>query len=149
MFSDPEIADLAPISMIITNLAARAYEGEADIWLALRNIVDKMTSFINLERPHVPNPADPAEDYADKWSRDPRLEKSFSEWHAAVRADIAKLPASIEDGSLRSRVRSAFRIELSDKELRQFTTPNPGPDSVVVKTARVLHISSAPRPWGR
>jgi hypothetical protein len=77
MFSDPEVSDLAPISMIITNLAARAYRGETDIGSALRNIVETMPTFINAVRPRVPNPADPAEDYADKWRLDPRLEKSF------------------------------------------------------------------------
>jgi hypothetical protein len=41
MFSDPEVADLAPISMIILNLAARAYDGQTDLCLALRNIVEK------------------------------------------------------------------------------------------------------------
>lgn len=149
MFSDPEIADLAPISMIITNLAARAYQGETDIWLALRNIVDKMPSFINPERPRVPNPADPAEDYADKWSRDARLEKSFWEWHANVRTDIARLSERVDDGSLKTHARTAFKIELSDKELRLFTPTNDGSVSVVVKSAPVLHIPSAPRPWGR
>ena len=150
MFSDPGIADLAPISMIITNLAARAYEGEADIWLALWNIVEKMPSFINPEGRRVPNPADPAEDYADKWSRDPRLEKSFYDWHAAVRADIARLPAAVEDGSLKSRAKSAFRIELTEGELRRFSPENRGGTlTAVAKTAPALYIPSASRPWGR
>lgn len=149
MFSDPEIADLAPISMIITNLAARAYEGESDIALALRNIVEKMPTFINSQRPRVPNPADPAEDYADKWARDPRLEKSFWEWHVAVRADIARLPAAIGDGSLKTRAKSAFRVELTNGELRQLTPTGSGTVAAVARTAPVLHIPSAPRPWGR
>ena len=150
MFSDPKVADLAPISMVITNLAARAYQGETDIGEALRNIVEKMPSFINPEKPRVPNPADPAEDYADKWSRDPRLEKSFREWHAMVERDIARLPAAIEDGSLKSRAKSAFKIELTDREVRQLTVgTSSGLVSVVAKTAPVLHIPSAPRPWGQ
>jgi hypothetical protein len=149
MFSDPEVADLAPISMIITNLAARAYEGEADIGLALRNIVEKMPTFINPQKPRIPNPADPAEDYADKWRRDPRLEKSFWEWHAAVRSDIARLPAAIEDGSVKSLAKSAFRINLSDGELRQLTPTSSGTVAAVARIAPALHIPSAPRPWGR
>jgi hypothetical protein len=149
MFSDPEVADLAPISMIITNLAARAYEGETEIWQALNNIVEKMPSFVQPTRPRVPNPADPAEDYADKWSRDPRLAKSFEDWHAAVRADLRRLSSSIEDGSVKSRARSAFKIDLSDREVRQLTPTNFGRVSVVASTAPSFHIPSAPRPWGR
>ncbi|MDG3008389.1 cyclic GMP-AMP synthase DncV-like nucleotidyltransferase [Paludisphaera mucosa] len=149
MYSDPEVADMAPISMIITNLAARAYEGETDIGLALRNIVEKMPNFINPERPRVPNPADPAEDYADKWARDPRLEKSFWEWHAAVRADIARLPAAVGDGSVKTRVKSAFRVDLTDGEVRRLTSTGSVTVAAVARTAPVLHIPSAPRPWGR
>jgi len=149
MFSDPEVADLAPISMIITNLAARAYEGETDIGLALRNIVEKMPNFINPQRPRVPNPADPAEDYADKWRHDLRLEKSFWEWHATVRADIARLSAAIGDGSLKARAKSAFRVDLSDRELRQLTATGPATVATVARAAPAFYIPSAPRPWGR
>ena len=60
---------LAPISMILTNLATHSYNGESDIFTAVTGIVDRMPSFIRAERPRVPNPADPGEDYADKWTR--------------------------------------------------------------------------------
>lgn len=149
MFSDPEVAEFAPISMIITNLAARAYEGESDIWIALRNIVEKMPSFINPVRPRVPNPADPVEDYADKWSRDPRLEKSFREWHAAVKRDVDRLPEALRNGSVKSQARSAFRVELTDEETRQVSPSRSGSIPAMAKAAPVLHIPSAPRPWGR
>jgi len=151
MFSDPEIADFAPISMIITNLAASAYEGEADIWVALRNIVEKMPNLVSPERPRVPNPADRAEDYADKWSRDSRLEKSFWEWHAAVKRDIERLPEALRDGSVKARAKAAFKVELTDKELRQVspTSSSSASPAAVAKVAPVLHIPSAPRPWGR
>ena len=89
-FDAPEIA---PISMVITNLAAQAYEGETDLAVSLQNIVAKMPEFVRSEKPQVPNPANPAEDYADKWAKDARLEKSFWEWHSALRADMAKLLA--------------------------------------------------------
>ena len=37
---------LAPISMIITNMAAHAYAGEPDLFAALTNIVEKMPQFV-------------------------------------------------------------------------------------------------------
>jgi len=49
--------NLAPISMIITNLAAHAYEGELDLYAALTNIVEKMPYFVRSERPRIPNPS--------------------------------------------------------------------------------------------
>ncbi len=149
MFSDPEVAEFAPISMIITNLAARAYEGETDIWIALRNIVEKMPSFINPAWPRVPNPADPKEDYADKWSRDPRLEKCFWEWHAAVKRDVNGLPEALRGGSVKGRSRSAFRIDLTDEQVRNLSPRVPASVTSAAKVTPVLHIPSAPRPWGR
>jgi hypothetical protein len=72
-----ETPGLAPISMILTNLATHSYNGESDIFTAVTGIVDRMPSFIRAGRPRVPNPADPAEDYADKWTKEPQLEQNF------------------------------------------------------------------------
>lgn len=151
MFSDPSVADLAPISMIITNLAARAYEGETDIWVALNNIVEKMPRFINSTKPFVPNPADPAEDYADKWSRDPRLKASFDQWHTQLRADIRRLSKSLEDGTVKTSVKSAFKIDFSDREIRELSPAKTNSSSIMVvgSSAPAFHIPSASRPWGR
>jgi len=82
---------VAPISMIVTNLAATAYDGEQDLYAALRNIVGKMPQFVQPERPRVPNPANPAEDYADKWFLDRNLERSFWRWQTQVQADLRNL----------------------------------------------------------
>src|SRR5690606_160851 len=59
--------DSKPISVIITTLAAKAYNGEADLASALTNILSRMSSYINANVPLVPNPVNPAEDFADKW----------------------------------------------------------------------------------
>lgn len=139
--------DLAPISMIITNLAANAYRGEADIATALVNIIDRMPSFIRSDRPRVPNPADPAEDYADKWSKDPRLEKSFWEWYYAVQSDIARLPELIAGMSLRSNVEQLFDVAMTQDELRAFQPMSRAP--AIVKPAPAVVISSAAKPWGK
>jgi hypothetical protein len=147
MFQNPEIADFAPISMIITNLAANAHEGETDIWLALRNIVSKMPNFINPQRPRIPNPADPAEDYADKWSREPRLEENFSLWMKQLKADVEALPVVLEDGSVRYRSKSAFAIELSESDLGKFVMPRADSAAIVTSPAPTI-ITSGPRPWG-
>ncbi len=81
---------VGPISMIITNLAAHAYAGETDVWSALTNIVERMPQYVKPTRPRVPNPADPAEDYADKWARNPALEENFWLWHTQVKVDLAE-----------------------------------------------------------
>ena len=140
---------VGPISMIITNLASHSYAGEPDILSALTNIVDKMPEFVRPSRPRVPNPANPAEDYADKWSKNSALESNFWAWHTQAKSDIAKLPTILSGNNLFSEVRRTFRVELTEDELRQFAAGVIRPASVAIRTAPVLSIPSAPRPWGQ
>lgn len=145
MFLDhPEVA---PISMIITNLAAHAYQGEADLWVALTNIVERMPSYVKPTRPRVPNPTDPAEDYADRWSKDPTLEDNFWAWYTQLKSDLNRVPIMVRGDRLATDVRSAFKIELTENDLARFG-PRPGSPFIVTRTPKV-EISSPPRPWGK
>jgi hypothetical protein len=139
---------LAPISMIITNLAAHAYEGEPDLYLALTNIVDKMPRFVRSEQPRVPNPANPAEDYADKWSRDSSLERSFWRWHTQVRADLKKLETVGMAETLADEVARTFGVLLSEEQLRPYGGGRTDRAPAIVRTPLVAIPNSAPRPWG-
>lgn len=145
MFRDRR--EVAPISMIITNLAAHSYSGETDVWTALTNIVEKMPQYLSSTRPFVPNPANPAEDYADKWARDRSLEDNFWAWHAQAKADIARLPSLLTSRDLAPTVRGAFAVELTRDQLKELEPR--GPAIVIERTAPALHIPAGPRPWGR
>jgi hypothetical protein len=84
--------DSKPISMIITTLAGKAYQGEADIADALDRILSTMGSFVRPTVPRVPNPVNPAEDFADKWG-DPKyqhlqLEQNFWLWLKQAQTDF-------------------------------------------------------------
>jgi len=141
--------ELAPISMILTNLAARAYNGETDIGMALANIVEKMPTLVRAQRPRVPNPADPFEDYADNWATNPELEKSFWEWHVAVKTDLGRLATALRAQNVQGAVERAFDVTLTQQELRALgSNGTSSAPSVIVKTAPALVISSGPRPWG-
>lgn len=140
--------DVAPISMIITNLAAQAYAGEGDLWSAIRDIVQRMPKYVNQTRPRVPNPADPAEDYADKWASDPNLERNFWNWHAQVSRDLERLPTLTDARSLTRDTKSAFSIDLSDSDLKTLgLAPSAAPS--VRPAPSIVTVSSAPRPWGQ
>lgn len=135
-----------PISMIITNLAARAYNGETDLGLALSAVVENMARYVQATAPRVPNPADPAEDYADKWARNPDLEQNFWAWLTQVRIDIARLATLLQGSKLASEVRRIFGVEFTSEELQEFEG-NRVPRANVVRSP-VLSIPSAPKPWG-
>ena len=75
-----------PISVIITTLATRAYDNEADLVDALLNIVCGMREGVAKRDGilWVPNPVNPQENFADKWSEEPRKQEIFFEWLEAV-----------------------------------------------------------------
>lgn len=153
MFADD--AELAPISMIITNLAAHAYAGERDVADALRGIVARMSQYVLRVRPHVPNPTHPQEDYADKWSCDARLEQNFWAWHAQVQNDVEWLSeplTRIEPRFLEER----FNVTLTEDQASRLAPRAPAvvgsrgvasPVGSAAGAPQVLH--EAPKPWGR
>jgi hypothetical protein len=146
MFRDNR--DCAPISMIITNLAARAYDGETDIGEALVHIIDRMPTFVRPEWPRVPNPADPAEDYADKWSKDSRLEKSFWDWYYTVKIDVNRLAGPLEKRELPDVSEKVFDVPLTKDEQRTLGIEEETSQRVTVKAAPALYIPAAAKPWG-
>jgi len=146
MFADnPE---LAPISMILTNLSGHAYNGEADVYLAVRGILSRMLDFVRPEPPYVPNPTHPAEDYADKWSKDRRLELNFRHWHAQALRDFEQLPLVADAVSLKTAAKRSFRVDLGDDHLKRLGLPSALSPAIITSVAPVVRISSAPRPWG-
>lgn len=83
--------ELAPISMIITTLATHAYGGETNVYTALVNVLNEMPAYVRTSVPRIPNPVNPAEDFADAWQKNPALESNFWAWHAQAKQDISAL----------------------------------------------------------
>jgi hypothetical protein len=96
-------ADVAPISIIITTLAAHAYqivvglsglETEFDV---LRETVLMMPHFIEIRVVNgrkeyiVENPTTAGENFAERWNSEPQRAIAFHQWHAKVLADIDAL----------------------------------------------------------
>jgi hypothetical protein len=82
--------DLRPISVIITTLAAHAYENQDTISSALFTILDRMDQFIihDGRKYIISNPTDPFENFADKWEKEPKKAEAFFEWLRLARADF-------------------------------------------------------------
>lgn len=82
--------DDKPVSIIITTLAAHAYNNEADVPAAMQGIVARMADFITYEsgRYRVMNPVDGGENFADKWHEYPDRRQAFMAWLETVRADF-------------------------------------------------------------
>jgi hypothetical protein len=145
MFADNP--DVAPISMILTNLAGHAYGGEADVYGAVRGILARMLNYVRAERPRVPNPTHPDEDYADKWSKDPRLEVSFLQWHTQAVRDFEMLSTLTAPVALKAATKRFFQVDLDDDHLRTLGLAFSAPAIIVAPSAPRVQISAPPRPW--
>lgn len=144
MFKDNE--DSKPISVIITTLAAKAYNGESDLASALTNILSRMGDYINSAVPLVPNPVNPAEDFADKWydadSAKYRLKENFDKWLYQARADFK---------ALCSKDNSQLVVEAADRGLDVSLDATSvalalGLSAAVITPTKEIHASD-PKPW--
>lgn len=90
--------DERPISVIITTLAAHAYNGEEKTADALFSILSRMDQFIEYDGQDciIRNPSDPLENFADKWHEYPERKSAFFEWLGQVRQDFENLAGQVE-----------------------------------------------------
>lgn len=90
-----------PISIIITTLAAQAYNGEPTIAGALYTILTRMHLFIDRKNSIavISNPTDPNENFADKWREHPERETAFYDWMNKAKTDFQSI---LQDTDLES-----------------------------------------------
>ena len=97
-----------PASIIITTLAARSYPGGGSLSSVLVDVLTRMPRFVQ-ERDGewwVPNPVQPAENFADRWRKHPGLADSFFAWLSQARSDFASFAtAPGVDGTLEAIAR--------------------------------------------
>lgn len=133
--------DERPISIILTTLAARSYEGEERIADALFAILSKMDSFIGRDqygRAHIPNPTDPLENFADKWPAHPERERAFYEWLEQARRDFGQA-ALLAD---RMRISESLESRIG-RGLAKRAADRAGSTGGVLRAASVAPAASA------
>lgn len=144
MFQDNE--DERPISAIVTTLVARSYSGENDLVAALTNVLDKMERYVQPCVPHVPNPVNPAEDFADKWYSPEHahlnLKENFSRWLIQAKADFT---------AICSKNNSQLIVEAADHGL-MVDLDKASVDRVIDQSAAIMPLTKQiegtnPRPW--
>lgn len=83
-------AENAPISIIITTLAAKAYKNQEDLFEALISIINGMLYEVDVEggMPTVPNPMNPEENFAEKWLSDKERLAGFIKWLRRLHVDL-------------------------------------------------------------
>lgn len=144
MFKDNE--DSKPISVIITTLAAKAYNGETDLASALTNILSRMSDYINGTAPLVPNPVNPAEDFADKWydieSVQYKLRENFYKWLYQAKADFKALCSNDDSQLVVEAANHGLAVNLEEKSVALTL----GLPTTVITPPKEIQASD-PKPW--
>jgi hypothetical protein len=143
---DPSVA---PISVIITTLASRAYE-----YCALNNVYDSeldllcdvvryMPRFIEADNSSgrcqwfIWNETTELENFAEKWNADPRRANAFYTWHAKFLADLESLTHIEGIDVLTKRLGSAFGSTPANRALDGLVEP-------VSSARRIGRLTAAP-----
>jgi len=141
--------DVKPISIIITTLSAKAYNGEQDIDSALTNILSKMGSLVNTSTPRVPNPVDPEEDFADRWSmvqyRHLNLEENFWNWLRQAQIDFEHITSASDTGFIAEQAHQKFAVHVDSTELGKRMGLSQG--NIFVAAAKSHSINRPAKPW--
>jgi hypothetical protein len=111
--SDP---DVKPVSIIITTIAAREYDGSSDLVTVLEKVVNALVAFAQRNESFCPNPVNPAENFADRWTM-PRyahlnLRENFYNWALQLQADFDAITSSTNAARIGNLVyeRTAVRL---------------------------------------
>jgi hypothetical protein len=142
MFADRR--DERPISIILTTLAAHAYNGEEAISDSLVSILHRMTEFIENDgqRLIIRNPTDPLENFADKWPDHPERRQAFFEWLAQARADFGELARQVE----RRSIVETMQPRLGAAASRAAERLGPPPSTMLRSAAAVGQVATAATP---
>ena len=153
--------DNRPPSILLTTLAGRAYDGEPDLFTAVRIVLDNMTQFVERRGDEwwVPNPAHEEENFTDKWNDYPERRKAFYRWYDQITTTMNDLAAMEGKGldAVYGRLAETFdrepvmksyqryAAEMSGKQLRM------GATGLLTASAPVHRAPGTrahlPRPW--
>ena len=148
MFRDNK--DSKPISIIITTLAARAYQGELDIQAALATILSQMGNNVESKYPRVKNPVNPPEDFADRWSmpqyKHLNLEQNFWNWLTQAQADFEIIGSSDDVRFISEQIMQKYSLNLDSSSLRKKLGLSSATISVVTPKKHSIPAEPA-SPW--
>lgn len=125
--------DLAPVSVILTTLAAQSYAHHAQVIThaseldLLADVVRTMQLFIERQKSPagsyylVRNETTTGENFADKWNADPRLAAAFFEWHDAVKETITNVQGLRGIDQLSKSLSMSFGERPVNAAIAQFT----------------------------
>jgi hypothetical protein len=135
-----------PISIIISSLAAHAYQGEETIGYALLSILNRMEDAIEHDGKKyvIKNPTDALENFADKWEEHPERASAFFEWLKQAREDFSAARRLVEHRRMSTVLADRMGRDLTDQASDAALQPTRPGSPGLVKVAGVASAASAP-----
>ena len=163
-FNRLEKIDHAPISIIITTLAAHLYQGEIDTYAALAGIVGRLQGHAALVegraidpslatrglirrlpdgRWYVGNPVNPAENFADRWHEDDHARaRAFFSWVTGLQKDLLNLQTDTNPRLLKENLTRVLGKAAVAKHFDVLV-----PSAGAVEPRPRIHINRPAKPW--
>ena len=160
-----EKSEYAPISIIITTLAAHLYGGERDVFSALTEIVSKLYAYVRLvdnytadsslisqgliartpdEKWFIGNPVNSAENFADRWhEEDHARARAFFSWVKALKADLVDIQTYGSMETARRRLAAVLGASAVSNHIGLIVS-----QPVAAFTPPIIEISEPAKPWG-
>ena len=134
--------EIAPISVILTTLAAHAYRGESSVGEAFLGVVTRLEEHV--ERPkgrvRISNPIRPEENFADRWEGDALKERAFERWLVEAKA-LGRRIDQRSDRELETELADMLGESAARDSVRRFEERLGGRESAVL----VEHREAAAR----
>ena len=165
MFSKRPDHCYAPISIIITTLAAWLYQGEMDLFTALEALVTILHAHAGLVgnraavipggpsdlirrtpdgRWFIPNPVNPDENFADRWHEDDHARaRLFFIWVEELKRDFIDVVNESDDNTAHKHIRKGIGGALFSRHFGLIV-----PVSTVTPNPPRVHITKPVKPWG-
>lgn len=166
MFDGTEFSKYRPISMIITTLAAHLYDGEAEVYSALKNIIKRLEAHMSLleegivsdemlakrgiirrynKNWYIPNPVNSDENFADRWHENDNLRaKLFFSWASQISQDLIEIIGSYDRKKVRGSLVSGLGADFVNKNFEAIwplSMPKPS------LSPKAVSISHGQKPW--
>lgn len=157
--------DYAPISIIITTLAAHLYGNDQDVYTALSGIISKLQGHALLvegkaieytlatmgliqRRPdgtwYIGNPVNPDENFADRWHEDNNARaRAFFAWVEALQNDLLKILRETNPRLLNEHLSRVLGTSAVSNHLDILL-----PSVAVINTPPRINIINPAKPWG-
>ncbi len=142
--------DDKPVSMIITTLAAHAYNNEVDLYDAMLSIVNGMEEYILNKGgvSWVPNPVNPEENFADKWREHPEREMKFRKWIKQVQTDLEEAYQCRYFEDMLDKLKPRFGDRLVNIAAAKMPAELKPSTIAAASAGPAIHITNPSKPWG-